>query len=111
MIYAIIENGVVVNRVIAEEPQSENWVPSDSADIGDLYQDGVFSPPLPTAEEIRTKRDQDLISIVDAVPVIRWYSLSVEKQQEWKDYRQYLLDVPQQDGFPQNVMWPERPDI
>ena len=79
MIYAIIENGVVINRVIAEYPQSENWVQSDSANIGDLYQDGIFSHPLPTAEEIRNKRDQYLISIVDTVPVIRWYSLSCRK--------------------------------
>lgn len=27
----------------------------------------------------------------------------------WAQYRQNLRDVPQQPGFPQNVVWPEKP--
>jgi hypothetical protein len=27
----------------------------------------------------------------------------------WAVYRQQLRDVPQQPGFPQNVVWPEKP--
>ena len=57
MIYAIVENGVVTNRVVAEEPASDNWVQSNSADIGDLYADGVFSTAPIAPEEIRARRD------------------------------------------------------
>tara|TARA_R110000787_G_C13397420_1_gene443161 strand:- start:1280 stop:1618 length:339 start_codon:yes stop_codon:yes gene_type:complete len=110
MIYAIVENGVVTNRVVAEEPASDNWVQSNSADIGDLYADGVFSTAPIAPEEIRARRDQCLIVFVDSIPVLRWNSLSAEKQEEWTAYRQSLLDVPQQEGFPQNVIWPEEPD-
>jgi hypothetical protein len=28
----------------------------------------------------------------------------------WKIYRQALRDVPNQDGFPQNVIWPTKPE-
>jgi hypothetical protein len=40
---------------------------------------------------------------------IRWEELSEEKKQEWKTYRQALLDIPEQDGFPINVIWPAKP--
>ncbi len=26
-----------------------------------------------------------------------------------RDYRQVLLDVPQQEGFPTNIVWPVQP--
>lgn len=29
---------------------------------------------------------------------------------EWAVYRQALRDIPQQDGFPFNVVWPNSPD-
>ena len=28
----------------------------------------------------------------------------------WAVYRRQLLDVPQQDGFPAAIIWPEKPD-
>jgi len=27
----------------------------------------------------------------------------------WATYRQALRDVPQQEGFPENIKWPEKP--
>lgn len=29
--------------------------------------------------------------------------------QAWSDYRQALRDIPEQSGFPSNVIWPEKP--
>lgn len=37
------------------------------------------------------------------------FSDTPEPSQEWLDYRQALRDVPQQPGFPQNIIWPEKP--
>jgi len=56
------------------------------------------------AEEIRTQRDallkeSDWTQVADA-PV---------SQTAWADYRQALRDVPQQSGFPQEVVWPNPP--
>jgi hypothetical protein len=41
---------------------------------------------------------------------LRWAGLSDEQRQAWADYRQALLDVPQQSGFPHNVTWPSKPE-
>lgn len=34
----------------------------------------------------------------------------VTMSDEWTTYRQALRDVPQQEGFPANVTWPDQPD-
>ena len=39
------------------------------------------------------------------------YPISDEKKQEIKVYRQALRDIPQQDGFPDNIIWPDKPVI
>ena len=39
------------------------------------------------------------------------YPISDEKKQEIKAYRQALSDIPQQDGFPDNIVWPDKPTI
>jgi hypothetical protein len=71
------------------------------------------APPTPDpaeiqAGEVRRKRNELLVSEVDPVAghVLRWNSLTAEEQEALADYRQALLDVPQQSGFPQSVIWP-----
>lgn len=63
-------------------------------------------------DQIRGLRDFKLTSEVDAIAgnILRWAALTPEKQAEWATYRQTLLDVPQQDGFPHNVIWPVKPE-
>jgi len=56
------------------------------------------------AEEVRTQRDallkeSDWTQVADA-PV---------DQSAWADYRQALRDLPEQEGFPQEVVWPNPP--
>lgn len=62
--------------------------------------------------EMRGQRDS-LLSELDAFVSnpLRWASLSAEQQQELADYRQALLDVPQQEGFPDEIDWPEFPEL
>ena len=62
------------------------------------------------SEDIRASRDR-LLSEVDAVAsnVLRWADLDGTTQTAWGKYRQNLLDVPQQSGFPQKVTWPTKP--
>ena len=40
---------------------------------------------------------------------IRWETMSPEEQQVWKDYRQALLDITEQPGWPWNITWPLHP--
>lgn len=60
------------------------------------------------AEQTRNQRNQAL-SMIDRVNPIWYNSLSTEQQQELAAYRQALLDVPQQPGFPAAVEWPVQP--
>ena len=60
--------------------------------------------------QLRAQRDL-LLSEVDTIAgnALRWGSLSTEQQDAWAVYRQALLDVPQQAGFPNDVAWPTSP--
>ena len=62
------------------------------------------------AAEVRADRDGRLAE-VDAVAgnVLRWAALDADTQATWAEYRQALLDVPQQAGFPNDVVWPVKP--
>lgn len=50
-----------------------------------------------------------LLATIDRVNPVWYNSLTAEQQTELAAYRQALLDVPQQAGFPESVEWPEQP--
>ena len=62
-------------------------------------------------EQVRAERDMKLATEVDPIAgnALRWAALSAEEQAAWAAYRQALLDVPSQAGFPDNVTWPVKP--
>lgn len=62
-------------------------------------------------QQVRAHRDQ-LLTEVDAIVMnpLRWNSMTPQEQQAWADYRQALLDVPQQPGFPETIDWPTKPE-
>lgn len=63
------------------------------------------------AAGVRAERDDKLATEVDPIAgnALRWAALDAETQAAWAAYRQSLLDVPQQAGFPDNVTWPTKP--
>jgi hypothetical protein len=75
-----------------------------------------FVPYVPTQEELaanaRGQRD-NLLQQLDSVVgnPLRWASFSTNQQTELANYRQALLDVPQQAGFPNIVDFPVKPTI
>ena len=62
-----------------------------------------------TATQVRGDRDGRLAE-VDAIAgnTLRWAALDADTQAEWSTYRQALLDVPQQAGFPNDITWPTK---
>lgn len=57
------------------------------------------------AAQVRAERDQ-LLAATD------WTQAADAPEKtriKWQPYRQALRDVPEQDGFPHNVVWPEKP--
>lgn len=61
------------------------------------------------ADEVRRKRDQ-LISETDYL-LMSDYPIDSETLELVKAYRQKLRDIPQQEGFPSEVAWPETPQV
>jgi hypothetical protein len=111
MRYAIIENGIVVNVAAADEPLGANWVQSEIANIGNLYDGESFTAPFPSQEEIdaawkalRAQRDAKL-SASD------WTQLADAPVDDlvWAVYRQALRDLPANTADPMNPVWPEMP--
>jgi hypothetical protein len=49
--FAIVNEGKVVNVVLSNEALGDNWLPSEKAAIGDLYQAGKFVKPEEPAKE------------------------------------------------------------
>lgn len=91
--------------------------PQHDGEIGWTWtENGWYNPdPGPSEEYLaecaRHRRNKYLGMYVDSVNIIRWESLTEQKKQELKDYRQALLDIPQQSGFPTNINWPTPPEI
>jgi hypothetical protein len=32
-----------------------------------------------------------------------------DEKEKWREYRQALLDIPEQEGYPDTVVWPKMP--
>jgi hypothetical protein len=58
--------------------------------------------------QARRQRDSEL-SVVDRVNPVWYASLTADQQADLVAYRQQLLAVPQQAGFPTAVVWPAKP--
>jgi hypothetical protein len=98
--YEIKQNGVFINTIMASAEFVAEHFPSE------LYE-ATLSP---TDQMVREERDELLVE-VDAVAgnALRWAELDSTEQAAWSTYRQALLDVPQQAGFPNTVTWPTKP--
>jgi hypothetical protein len=74
----------------------------------------------PTAEEleaeaaqaIRAERDYRLQTEVDPIAgnALRWDALTSADREAWANYREALLNLTDQAGFPVNVTWPTKPE-
>ena len=69
---------------------------------GSWYLKG-YAPEKPIEKlqaEVRAVRNQYLETYVDPKQLVMvWDSLTAEEQELYKDYRQYLLDYPQTEGW------------
>lgn len=77
-----------------------------------------YVPPTPEAlnekasESIRRQRNWLLVNEVDPIVSnpLRWGDLTTEQQNAWSQYRTDLLNLTDQEGFPNNVTWPTKPE-
>jgi hypothetical protein len=79
-----------------------NWVDTESTSQPDLESAAMYA---------RAQRARILADDIDTMNPMRWASLSAAKKSEWISYRQALLDLPAQEGFPLTIIWPEAPTV
>lgn len=61
--------------------------------------------PPPTAEQVRATRN----ALMVACDWTQSSDVPKATQTKWKSYRQSLRDIPTQQGFPADVVWPVSP--
>jgi hypothetical protein len=77
--------------------------------VRDMTEEEVQQRNDSKALEIRTERNNKLKDTVDRINPMQWEAMTDEQKHAQRTYRQALLDVPQQAGFPWTIEWPEQP--
>lgn len=95
--------------------EGEAALEGDFACIVDCWvTDGALVPTTPTAEDhmrdLRRTRDRLLRAHVDAMNPVRWETMSDIQKQDWRGYRQALLDMPATATDPAAPIWPVKPE-
>lgn len=66
--------------------------------------EAAMATAIQTADEARSERNA-LLAETD------WrFRSDMNPSQEWVDYCQALRDVPSQPGFPNDIVWPTKPE-
>lgn len=106
----------ILQQLVAADPEHYREVAVNDEN-GNKIATTVEAIPEPTPEEIkerkatevRAKRDY-LLNKTDYL-VSGDYPISAEDLAKIKAYRQALRDIPEQEGFPETVTWPEEPKV
>lgn len=95
------------------EHSNEIYLRAQNRDFGDIapYQlITINTIEISQSEIVRTKRNSLLTNLDKTIcNPLRWSNFSQEEQADFARYRQALLDLPQQPGFPTEVLWPAPP--
>jgi hypothetical protein len=94
-----IENGSVVDM----PPKPDGWHDFDFVNKSWIFNTKVASS-MAYLERNRLLKDGP-----DRINPAWWASMTPAQQNAWSQYRQDLLDVPQQPSFPMNIIWPISP--
>jgi hypothetical protein len=117
----VVENVILLESLDNFIPYKEGieLAPQQDGEIGwtwDVVNGGWIIPPEPDPteefliEQARMKRNILLDHNVDRLNGPRWEGLTEPQKELWRQYRLDLLNVPQQQGFPYNIIWPIKPE-
>ena len=86
-----------------------SWLGPEYADKGWVEVDETVTSIQSSPAEIAWQKAKDLLresdwSVLPDVPMIN------EQRQEWIAYRAELRNVRSQQGFPENITWPIKPE-
>lgn len=96
-------------RVQETTPVLENGVWKQAWETINLSEEEYAALIESLARRVRVTRDTMLKEFVDVINPMRWESMNDEQKQAWRNYRQELLDVPEQENFPWQIEWPVTP--
>jgi hypothetical protein len=105
---AVVEMPSVSHTQTVQEglPQLNQGTWEQTWQVTDASPQELEARTLKEAARVRMLRNQLLSSKIDAINPMRWEVLTEEQKAALRTYRQQLLDVPQQPGFPWAVNWP-----
>lgn len=97
---------ITVERMCSDADFEKNLSSSKSA----AYNGEVTVEDIPmTDEEARSKRDK-LLADTDWTQVLD-APIDTVTREAYRVYRQALRDIPEQEGFPEAITWPELPAV
>jgi hypothetical protein len=122
----VIENGVITNVIVVDDNTDLSAFNAvvfpetyPELQIGYTYIDGivrdregtVIEPVEQLLLDMKKANDeiQSRLKKINSIGFLEWEDLGAEKQAQIRAYKQALLDLPNQPGFPYNIAWPEDP--
>lgn len=112
------ENGSVVSAhnddTVFELPKNAVALDDDKwenrCNLRLLSGEVVAIEPEASAEDlaatVRRERNRLLVKNVDSINPLRWEAMEESEKDKIRKYREDLLKVPEQKGFPFNIEWP-----
>lgn len=122
----VIENGVITNVIVVNDNTDLSAFNAvvfpetyPELQIGYTYVDGIVRDREGTIIEpidqllLDMKKANDEIQAklkkVNSIGFLEWEDLGAEKQAQVRAYKQALLDLANQPGFPYDIVWPTDP--
>lgn len=100
----VIENTSISQVADVWSPEREEYIK------GIAYNGEYIIEDVPeTADEARTERDK-LLAATDWTQVLD-APIDAATREAYRAYRQALRDLPEQEGFPDTITWPELPSV
>lgn len=81
------------------------FTPEEDAEWDAMVAEWAAGAPARKAAEVRKERNI-LLAATDWTQAV---DIPQTVKDKWAPYRQALRDVPQQEGFPENITWPQEP--
>jgi hypothetical protein len=131
--------GKILSNIDSTQPPEMSWMLKDMAWIDGEYDNDKYyidagnpveipvnpsSPNIPCyfdydtktwkidlpALDIKIREYRDVLFMpLDRISPMRYETLSEEQRQELRDYRQALIDITKQNGYPLDVVYPVKP--
>lgn len=122
----VIENGTITNVIVVNDDTdllAFNAVTFPETypelQIGYTYIDGVvrdqqgniIEPIDQILLDIKRANEeiQNRLKKVNSIGFLEWEDLGADKQAAVRAYKQALVNLPNQPGFPYNIQWPDDP--